>query len=325
MFKTMVQRAISDRIAPQRRSPESRLGEERAEMRRSLERGLDEKSNTGAGKFLGLLDPVFRGLRHGLGKIGLYERLSDRATRFSIVERRYSFFDLPAGLEGLRILQISDPHIDSHPGFAERLASAVGKVEADLVVLTGDYRFEVAGRPDRALAGMRRVLDAVEPRLGTFAVLGNHDSLAMVEPLESLGAKVLLNEGHEIEVGGALLWVGGCDDPIYYRTHDVAAAMKGAPSIAFRLFLSHAPDVAEEAAGHEVDLFLCGHTHGGQVNLAPGFTLVSNSRCPRDRVRGEWRVGAMTGYTSSGVGFSGIPLRTFSRSEIVLHVLESLS
>lgn len=270
------------------------------------------------------LDPLFSQVRGGLKALKAYDALARRATRVAIVERRYDFLDLATSLEGFRILQLSDLHIDGYAGFAERLARRLSGLKVDLIVLTGDFRFDVKGRHDAAVAGLRHALAGVTSRYGKYAVLGNHDVLAMVDPLEDAGINVLLNEGEEIEVDDALLHVAGCDDASHFRTHDVSRAMTGASSTAFKLFLSHAPDAAAEAAAEGADLFLCGHTHGGQINPWKGRPLITNSEAPRRLCQGEWEYGAMIGYTSSGVGFSGLPLRTFTRSEAVVHELHSL-
>jgi predicted MPP superfamily phosphohydrolase len=58
-----------------------------------------------------------------------------------------------------------------------------------------------------------------------------------------------------------------------------------------------------------MDLYLCGHTHGGQICLpwiGPPFL---NARCRREYGSGEWRHNAMQGYTNRGIGTSTLPVR----------------
>ena len=88
-----------------------------------------------------------------------------------------------------------------------------------------------------------------------------------------------------------------------------------------RLFLAHPPNLFREAAARGADLYLCGHTHAGQIQvpgLGPVFTHTS---APRRLAQGHWREGAMRGYTSSGVAASGVPLRFHCRGEVVLFTL----
>jgi predicted MPP superfamily phosphohydrolase len=78
-----------------------------------------------------------------------------------------------------------------------------------------------------------------------------------------------------------------------------------------------------EAAAAGVDFYCCGHTHGGQIRI-PGLPPpVYNAACPRALAAGPWRVGAMVGYTSRGVGASGVPARFCCPPEITVLELRS--
>jgi hypothetical protein len=77
-------------------------------------------------------------------------------------------------------------------------------------VLTGDYRGRTYGDWRPCLEGVARLCQAL--RGDIYAVLGNHDSIAMVPDLEALGIRVLLNECIAIDRGGALIYLAGVDD-----------------------------------------------------------------------------------------------------------------
>jgi uncharacterized protein len=89
------------------------------------------------------------------------------------------------------------------------------------------------------------------------------------------------------------------------------------PEKAFKIFLCHSPEMFKEAAENNMDLYLCGHTHAGQVQLPIIGPLFTHSRSPRAIAQGFWKVGSMQGYTSSGVGVSGVPVRFLTRGEMV--------
>jgi predicted MPP superfamily phosphohydrolase len=74
----------------------------------------------------------------------------------------------------------------------------------------------------------------------------------------------------------------------------------------------------EDAAQHGVHLYLCGHTHGGQICLPIIGPIIVNANCHRKYTRGVWRYKNVQGYTSAGVGTSGVPVRFFCRPEIGL-------
>jgi predicted MPP superfamily phosphohydrolase len=88
------------------------------------------------------------------------------------------------------------------------------------------------------------------------------------------------------------------DDAHYYGCDDLAQAVQAVPSNAFRLLLAHTPEMFAEAAKAGIDLYLTGHTHGGQICLPWIGSLVMNAACPREYTRGHWRHGGMQGYTS---------------------------
>ena len=85
------------------------------------------------------------------------------------------------------------------------------------------------------------------------------------------------------------------------------------------VLLAHAPSVHEDAAEAGVSLVLCGHVHGGQVCMPSGKTFAwRHWTFPRRVWRGRWTEGATQGYTTTGVGACGAPLRLYCPPEIVL-------
>jgi uncharacterized protein len=228
---------------------------------------------------------------------------------------------LPPALEGFRLLQISDPHFDNRPGFTEAASRIVRGIDCDLCVVTGDFRFYNTGPPVNVFEGMRAILAGVRARLGCYGVLGNHDSLHFVPQLEEAGVRMLVNQGIPIAVGDAAIWLAGTDDPHYYRCDSLKLAMKGAPDHAFVVGLIHSPEVIKEAARRGVHLYLCGHTHGGQVCLPGGLPVYVNARCRYRYARGPWQYRRMLGYTTTGLGTTDIPVRFYCPPEVLLFTL----
>ena len=88
----------------------------------------------------------------------------------------------------------------------------------------------------------------------------------------------------------------------------------------------HTPDLAEAAARLGCALYLCGHTHGGQICLPGGRPIVQHLHKERGLGRGLWRRRQMIGYTSLGAGVAGsLPLRLFAPPEITLFRLRRAS
>jgi hypothetical protein len=261
-------------------------------------------------------------IRAALTVFGLYERGMRNANDHRLIEHCFTWLDLPEGLDGFRILHCSDFHfMNENAPFLDSVVRCVGGVEVDLCVFTGDYRFGHFGRQDCVLAPMARVVSAIASRHGVIGVLGNHDVSDLAKILETLGIRMLVNAGMLLESNGARLWIGGIDDAHTFRSDHLPGALEGAPDDAFKLLLSHTPERIREAEARGVDLYLCGHTHGGQLCLPKLGAVVSNSRCPRRYTKGPWRYGSLRGYTTVGAGVTDVPVRFNCPPEAVLITL----
>jgi uncharacterized protein len=299
--------------------PPSRV-ELRLEWRRLLENlwrtGSDGNSR---GDFLRWYDRSLAAfLKTGLQLAGQYQRGVANALNPVIRHVRMEFAGLPRGLEGYRILHLSDLHIDGVEGLAEILAELLPSLPVDLCVLTGDYRFQMYGPCDAIYPRMRRVLKAVRSRHGMVGILGNHDCAEIAVALERAGVRMLINEALRIGSPADGLWVVGVDDSHYYDCADLAGALAGVPERAFRLLLAHSPEMYEEAAVADIDLYLTGHTHAGQIRLPLLGPLALHSACPRSYTKGRWIHAGMKGYTSSGLGCSLLPVRFGCPPEIAV-------
>jgi uncharacterized protein len=261
-------------------------------------------------------------LHRGLQLLGLYQHGESNARTPVIKRLVFSFETLPEAFDGFTILHLTDLHADGLTGFADDLHNILRTLEVDLCVLTGDYRFDVTGPCENVYAQMERILSGINARHGVVGVLGNHDWYEMVPELEKLGVKMLVNASLAIDQEAQRIWLLGVDDPHYYGCADLPGALSGVPADAFKILLIHTPELFAEAAAHNVHLYLCGHTHGGQVCLPLFGPLITNANCPRAYVRGHWRHETVQGYTSTGVGTSGVPVRFFCPAEIGLITLQ---
>lgn len=241
--------------------------------------------------------------------------------------------DLPAALDGFRIVQLSDLHIGAYLDLAE-LAVHVERVNAldpDLVCVTGDIvdRVETCAHAFPTLGGVRA-------RHGVIATLGNHDFYAGAEAVtaalqELTPFTVLRNAAAVIQVDGAALAIAGVDD----LGRDWARGALEHPALpplasevppkAPLVVLSHRPDCFPQAAGLGAVLQLSGHTHGGQLALPP-----LPGRLPRNLAefisrfhRGLYREGDATLYVNRGLGFTGQKIRLFSSREIAVLTLRT--
>jgi hypothetical protein len=243
-----------------------------------------------------------------------------RAQRPVVVRVAVPIANLPAALEGFRIVQLSDLHVGAilKRAFVERVVSAANGLEPDLIALTGD----VADGLPPALRDEVAPLAGLRAPHGKFFVTGNHeyywDAPAWVRELEHLGFSALVNTHRVIERGGARLVLAGVTDLSASRlvpghASDPAAAVAGAPESDVWVLLAHQPKSAFAARAVGFDLQLSGHTHGGQY--FPFNLLV---RLFQPFVAGLHRLEEMWLYVSRGTGYWGPPLRLGAPSEITL-------
>ena len=240
------------------------------------------------------------------------------------VTRRTLYFpDLPPGLDGLRLLHISDVHAGIHLD-GERMAAIVAQANAlrpDLIVQTGDM---IDISPRYVPPYVRAFRDLHAP-LGVVTVLGNHDRYTgedtVIKGVRDAGQIFLQNDSHLIEHRGATLAVLGIDDPRSWtaddpQPYDLAAALRHAPPEAFKLLLAHRPGAFDGAIPHGIPLTLAGHIHGGQFYLPViGW---STGRLITKYVMGHFQRGQSQLYVSRGIGVVGIPIRVFAPPEVAL-------
>jgi uncharacterized protein len=258
-------------------------------------------------------------IRALLALIGLHGRAHRNARAIALRENELRIVGLPAAFDGYTLLHLSDLHIDIAPDVPEVITAAVRGHHYDACVLTGDYRAETYGPHAQTVSGLARLMASL--RAPIYAVLGNHDTLQLIEPMEALGIRLLLNEHVRLERGGATVYLAGVDDPHYFKTDDLAVARDGIPDGAPAILLAHSPEIYARAAAAGFHALLCGHTHGGQLCLPGGFALRSNAAVPRRMWAGAWQHAALNGYTSVGCGTCVVDLRLNCQPEITLHRL----
>lgn len=251
--------------------------------------------------------------------LGLYGRGMRNAMDIRLNAFHIDIADLPDELDGYRILHLTDFHLDKLPGLEDVVVEAIKGCSYDLCVMTGDYQ-HCPVPLERTLAPMEKITNAINAADGIYATLGNHDDHRLAEGLERLGIRVLVNETAIVNGNGRCFRLTGLDDVHTYFSPMAAQALTQSADT-FAIALVHSPEMADEAAAKGYSLYLCGHTHGGQICLPGGVPVVTRLKRNKGYYAGLWKCGKMTGYTSPGAGVSGIPLRFFSRGEAAVITL----
>jgi len=222
------------------------------------------------------------------------------------------------GYERFRIVHLSDLHLERFGGREQSVVEAVTRAAPHLILLTGDYMNVREGGV--ALVEVLRDLRAPH---GVFGVGGHWDAKFPTGRLfEAAGAVLLEDETRLIEHAGKRLRLAGQD---VYPVQPLRDLLRGLEDGAFTIYLQHSPDAAEELLsrepGQRVDLFLCGHTHGGQVRLPLWGAIVTLSRQHKKYEQGLYRVGGVPMYVNRGVGLEGgavPPVRFLAPPEVAV-------
>ena len=232
----------------------------------------------------------------------------------------------------LRLAQISDIHMERLSRRDEAMVALLREARPDLILLTGDF-INIDYYDVRAYEDLRALLSAVSalnPPLGVYACLGNVDPPKLTGTLlESAGVHLLVDTAVTLPVDGRRVQILGAAtsrghrweyDLPHFQAAVAAADAQGTPD--FRLLLYHTPDFVPQAARAGVDLYLCGHTHGGQIRLPLVGALRTGSRFGKRYVIGLNRL-PNGGYihTNRGLGFEGMSLpriRTLCPPEVAL-------
>jgi hypothetical protein len=191
----------------------------------------------------------------------------------------------------------------------------VKAAEPDILVSTGDL---VDGH-QKHFSGLEKLFLEVRPRLGKYAIMGNHEYYVGIEKsiafTKESGFKVLQDENFEL---GGLICITGIDDSrnSVERTAHAALEKKllqAAPSGEFRLLLKHRPIVEKESEG-KFDLQLSGHVHKGQIFP---FNLLTWISFPVKTGLTYLESGGYL-YVSRGTGVWGPPIRFLAPPEITI-------
>ncbi len=256
----------------------------------------------------------------------------ERRNNVEIERIKLTYPNLPSEFNNFRIVQISDLHASFWVGreYLMSVVEKINKLDKDLVVITGDIitgavndfwkRWMPAAKSDH-LAMVIEVLKNLKAG-DKMAVLGNHDQWdglktekRLVRELERIGISVLRNSSTPIPRGKEKIYVAGTDD--VWFTCNLTKAIRNVPEKAFKILLSHSPDVRTDIDNNmQIDLTLCGHTHGGQIAIpyvSHHFIPINN---PSKYLKGLVKEPYGYTYVNRGIGTLVFPFRLGAPPEI---------
>lgn len=214
-----------------------------------------------------------------------------------------------------RIVQISDMHCDTKQRNEEKVVHIINDLAPDVIIFTGD----TLNTPE-ALGLFKNTMRNLRAGLAKIAVRGNFDVWYWnnIDLYSDTGFNVLDRGSVTIEKAGEKISISGlsCQNPEELRT-----VLSDNLADRFNVFAYHYPDFAESLKGLNVDLYLCGHTHGGQIALPVYGAIITLSKFGKKYESGEYKIGDTILYVNRGIGMEAghAPrVRFFARPEITV-------
>ncbi|WP_036679104.1 metallophosphoesterase [Daejeonella oryzae] len=240
--------------------------------------------------------------------------------KYFIETNEYYLDDADRNSDNLKIIQISDLHLQSIGRNHRNLAKKINKINPDLLLFTGDsidrYKKQIV---------FDEFLSLFDHHIKKVAILGNreYERGIIINELGDIYKKhngyLLINESRKYQFGNSSISITGIDD-FMAGTADFKKAVKNYKSADHHVVLTHCPqhrDIIKDEMGNiPIDLVLSGHTHGGQIKIlgyAP-FTPGGSGRY----VNGWYKESRPHLYVSKGIGTTAYPIRFGSRAEIAI-------
>lgn len=258
---------------------------------------------------------------------GAFGGVAAAESALTVQRRTLVFANLPASLDGLKVVQVSDSHLGLFFSLQrwDEVMALVKQEQPDLLLLTGDIVDDLP-----LLQPALAKLAALRPSIpsGIFACLGNHEYFRDVSFVRrtyaASGIPLLSNENRRLVKGNGEFYLLAADYPLTRNPGErsrvcrqyVDLAAEGTPKQAFSLLMAHHPDFIAEGFRRGIPLTLAGHTHGAQIGWGEHSLLEGAF----SYTRGLYRENASYGFVSSGVGH-WLPFRLACPPEIVSLIL----
>lgn len=232
----------------------------------------------------------------------------------------WNYFDISKSDKNkIKIMQISDLHIDKLRYFHKSIARRINSVQPDLIFITGDSVNET-----EKIETLNKFLELIDKSIKKYAITGNWEywgdvNLTKLKSMYSANnCELLINENRTISIKDREISIIGIDDFVGGKA-DFRKAVKNLKETQTNIVLSHCPEhrdiITKQKGGLYIDLVLSGHTHGGQVTFL-GF-VPFKPRGSGNYLKGWYKESNPIMYISKGIGTSTVPIRFGARAEMV--------
>jgi predicted MPP superfamily phosphohydrolase len=231
---------------------------------------------------------------------------------------------LDPGQAPIHIVHLTDLHIERNGIREAKIVRQVNALAPDLILLTGDYlNLSRLGDPASAQAWRAFVGQLYAP-YGIYAVRGTVEPNpeAMADLIAGTSVVWLEQQAITLDIHGQQITLVGvaCSHHQSLDQFRLEQALNDVQGPGLQLLLYHSPDLIYKAAERHIDLYLAGHTHGGQLRLPFYGPMATGSIYGKQFFHGLFEVSGTRMYVSQGLGFEGGALpraRFLCRPEIV--------
>lgn len=207
-----------------------------------------------------------------------------------------------------RVVQISDTHCDRKPRNEAKVVEIINALNPDIIVFTGDSLNDL-----QALPRFQEMLRSLKASKGKFALRGNIDNryFPTVDLFADTGFRELKGGIQTIEIQNESVTLSGL---AYQGQASFSHLPEKLGPATFNIFLYHTPSLADYAPAVHVDLYLAGHTHGGQIALPFFGAIITLSPTGKKYESG------MYGLSSNSYSRIRSPVCEYGRVESVIYV-----
>jgi len=274
---------------------------------------------------------AFLGITQVAGSAAYFWGMWIEPQRLALTELHVTSAHLPADAPPIRLLHISDLHVERLTGREEKVLQFIAESKPDIIVITGDYLNLSYNDDPTAISQVRSLLAKMDAPHGVYSTLGSPPvDVPHIAEQHFVGShiRLLRHDTARLDLGqGRQLCILGmdCTHDMDYDAHQFSALMaqKEAQDTA-TIFLYHSPELMPSVQNYPVNLYLCGHTHGGQVRV-PGYgALITSTITGKRYEMGRYDENGTTLYVSRGIGLEGLSaprLRLFCPPEMTLVTL----
>jgi len=261
---------------------------------------------------------------------GVYYYARDIETRMlKITEHTIEHSLIPVGFDGCKIVQFSDTHLGFQYNLnqLEKLITKIDAYSPDIIFFTGDLMD--APNQYEHQSKIPPLLSSLKAPLGKFCVYGNHDhggygSDIFQSIMSQSGFTILQNDNRSVKLlDGSLIYIIGLDDAMLGKPN-FEQALENIPDYSYKILLSHAPDLADQALFYGIELQLSGHSHGGQIKI-PFFGALVTPPFAEKYTEGFYEIKnhsqKLTLYVNRGIGTTRLPFRFLSHPELTVFQL----